>query len=400
MRRASPSLAFVLALACGVWTQAACGPPAGPPGSGSSSRADLSKGILLYVGTYTGGASRGIYRLTFDPSSGALSPPVLAGETENPSFLALHPGGRVVYAVNEVDDFQGDESGAVSAFAIDPATHDLRLLNQQPSRGAGPCHLSVDREGRNVLVANYGGGNVAVLPLDSDGQLRPATAVRRHTGSGPQADRQDKPYAHAILLDGAQRLAFSADLGADRIFIDRFGAGAGTLQPGDPDAVGLEPGSGPRHLAWHPSGRLLFAVNELRSTVTVLVYDATTGALRPVQTVPMLPPDFTGENTAAEIAVSADGRFLYASNRGHDSIAILAIDAATSALTNVGFEPTRGRTPRHFAIDPSGRWLLAANQESDTIVVFEIDRASGRLNPVGAPVTVAKPVCILFAPGT
>jgi 6-phosphogluconolactonase len=395
---------------CGACAVDAVGPPATPrssmdadsqqPAAGGdvSSRDALLRTLDVYVGTYTDRTSHGIYRFTLDPASGATTEPVLAAASENPSFLAMHPNRRVLYAVNEVASFRGERSGAVSAFAIDPASHALSPINQQPSGGADPCHLIVDREGRHVLVANYNGGNVAVLPLDASGCLQPATSVRQHAGSGPHPRRQTGPHAHAVLLDAAERFAFATDLGAERVFVYRFDAKAGSLVPNTPEAVALDPGAGPRHLAWHPSGAYLYALNELRSTVTVFRYSPDAGALQPLQTISVLPQGFSGENLTAEIAVTSNGRFLYASNRGHDSIAILAIDAAGRALTSAGFVSTGGRIPRHFAIDPSGRWLLAANQESDSITIFRVDAATGRLTPSGTSLTISKPVCVLFVP--
>jgi 6-phosphogluconolactonase len=361
-------------------------PPAAPPP------------LAVYVGTYTSGESRGIYRFELDPASGAWTDPVLAVESESPSFLALHPNGHVLYAVNELGTFGGATTGAVSAFAIAGASGTLTPLGQQASGGADPCHLTVDRDGRNVLVANYTGGSVAVLPIGADGRLQPVSAVRRHQGTGPNRVRQEGPHAHAIVLDGAERLALAADLGADRIFVYRFNSAAGKLEPNDPESVTLEPGSGPRHLAWHPSGAYLYAINELRSTVTAFRYEAGRGALESFQTITTLPAGFSGQNKAAELAVSPDGRFLYGSNRGDDSLAVFRIDAAPGALAQAGHVPAGGRTPRHFAIDPSGRWLLAANQDSDAIVVFRLDQVTGRPDPVGRPLTISKPVCVLFAP--
>ena len=354
--------------------------------------------LAVYVGTYTGSGSRGIYRFELDPISGAWTDPVLAGESENPSFLALHPNGGFLYAVNESGTFGGATTGAVSAFAIDAASGNLRRLNQQASGGADPCHLAVDSGARNVLVANYTGGSVAVLPIDADGRLQAAATVLRHEGSGPDRARQEGPHAHAVVLDGAGRFALAADLGADRIFVYRFDAASGSLQPSAPEAVAIEPGSGPRHLAWHPSGPYLYVINELRSTVTAFRYDPWNGAPVSFQTITTLPAGFSGPNKAAEIAVSPDGRFLYGSNRGDDSIAVFRIDAASGALTPAGHVSTGGRTPRHFAIDPSGRWLLAANQDSGSIGVFRLDPVTGRLAPVGRPLAISKPVCVLFVP--
>jgi 6-phosphogluconolactonase len=368
--------------------------PVRPPAAASH----VTTRLAIYVGTYTGGGSRGIYRFELDPTSGAWTDPVLAGESENPSFLAVHPSGRVLYAVNELGASGGSSTGAVSAFAIDGVTGLLTPLGKQTSGGADPCHLVVDTRGMNVLVANYSGGSVAVLPIAADGRLQAAPVVLHHEGFGPDGVRQEGPHAHGIVLDGAERFALAADLGADRVFVYRFDSAAGSLESNDPKSVALEPGSGPRHLAWHPSGRYLYAINELRSTITALRYDAGPGAAVPFQTITTLPDGFSGKNKAAEIVVSPDGRFLYGSNRGDDSIAIFKIESASGALVPAGHVPTGGRTPRHFAIDPSGRWLLAANQDSDSIVVFRLDPGTGKLERVGRALAISKPVCVLFAP--
>jgi 6-phosphogluconolactonase len=374
-------LAIPIALAA-LATSAVAGPAARP--------------VTVYVGTYTDGTSRGIYRLTFDPAAGTMTKPVLAAETKNPSFLALHPSGRFLYAVGEVSSFEGAKTGAVSAFAIDAKTGDLNLLNQHPSEGTGPCHLVVDRPGRNVLVANYGGGTVAVLPIGEDGRLKPASSVRAHEGSGPTKGRQEKPHAHGISLDAAERFAFSPDLGADRVFVYRFDAAKGSLEPHG--SAALDPGAGPRHLAFHPDGKHLYVVNELLSTVTAFAYDAEKGALAPLQTVSALPAGFSGTSWAAEVAVSPDGRFVYASNRGDDSLAVFRVDASTGRLSPAGRAPVGGKNPRHFTIDPTGRFILAAHQGSGMIVVLRIDPASGLPALTGATVELDKPVCLLPSP--
>jgi 6-phosphogluconolactonase len=353
--------------------------------------------VPVYVGTYTGSGSRGIYLFEFDPASGAATAPVLAGESDNPSFLAVHPDGRVLYAVNELASFGGAPTGAVSAFAIDPASGKLTRLNQQPSGGADPCYLAVDKAGRNVLVANYTAGTVSVLPLSADGHLRPASTIRQQAGTGPNKARQEGPHAHQIVLDAAEAFAFALDLGADRIFVYRYGAASGTLELNDPKAAVLAPGSGPRHLAWHPSGKIAYVISELGSTVTAFRYDAGRGALDAFQTVTTLPAGFSGPNKAAEVAVSPDGRFLYASNRGDDSLAVFSIDATSGTLTASDRVPTGGRAPRHFAIDTSGRWLLVANEDSDSVTFFRLDSASGRPSPIGRPLVLSKPVCVLLA---
>lgn len=363
------------------------------------SRAGAAEMMRIYVGTYTGAGSRGIYALDLDLSSGKwVSGPVLAAASENPSFLALHPSGRFLYAVNELQTFRGGATGAVSAFSIDAATGRLTLLNQQPSEGTDPCHLLVDAAARHVFVANYTSGTVAVLPVGADGRLGRASAVRRVSGSGPVRDRQERPHAHHVVLDLAGRFALWADLGSDRVRIDRFDAAAGRLDPNDPDGVGIQPGSGPRHMAWHPSGQALYLLNELSSTVSALRFDAGRGALEVFQTVSARAAEASGKNVAAEIAVSPDGRFLYASNRGDDNITVFAIGGVALGLTPVGHVPTGGRAPRHFAIDPSGRWLIAANQDSDSLVAFRLDSATGLPVAAGSSVSVSKPVCVLFAP--
>jgi 6-phosphogluconolactonase len=388
MTDAIPSLArpaFLVLAAAALATTAIAG-PAGKTGP-----------FTVYVGTYTDGTSRGIYRMTFDPSTGSLSEPVLAAETKNPSFLALHPSGRFLYAVGEVSSFEGAKTGAVSAFAVDPKTGDLTLLNQQASEGAGPCHLVVDKTGRNVLVANYGGGTVTVLPIDPDGRLKKASSVRVHEGSGPNKGRQEKPHAHGVYLDAKERFAFSPDLGADRVFVYRFDAAKDTLEPHG--AAPLDPGSGPRHLAFHPSGKHLYVINELLSTVTAFSYDAEKGALAPIQTITTLPPGFSGASWTAEVEVSRDGRFLYGSNRGDDSLAVFAVDPSTGRLTVKGHSPVGGKYPRHFTIDPSGRFILAGHQNSGTISVLRIDPATGVPALTGVTAKLDKPVCLLPVAG-
>jgi 6-phosphogluconolactonase len=355
------------------------------------------KPVTVYVGTYTDGTSRGIYRFTFDPATGSAGEPVLAGEAQSPSFLALHPSGRFLYAVGEIDSFKGAKTGVVSAFAIDPKTGDLKLLNQQASQGTGPTHLVVDKAGRDVLVANYGGGNVVVLPIAPDGTLKPVSSDQVHQGSGPDKGRQEKPHAHGIYLDPAARFALAPDLGADRVFVYRFDAAKGTLEPhgaGTP-----EPGSGPRHLAFHPNGKSVYVINELTSTITVFSWDAEKGVLTAVQTVSCLPAGFSGKSWTAEVAVSPDGRFVYGSNRGDDSLAVFAVDPATGKLTVKGHVPVGGKNPRHFTIDPTGRFILAGHQGSGTVGVLRLDTATGMPTLIGTPVKVDKAVCLLPVPG-
>ncbi|MCS6863066.1 MAG: lactonase family protein, partial [Abditibacteriales bacterium] len=310
--------------------------------------------LMVYVGTYTGTKSKGIYVFEMDYTSGAVSPARLAGEAIHPSFLAIHPNGRFLYAVGEVSDFAGKKSGGVSAFAIDASTGHLTLLNQQSSGGAGPCHLVVDNAGKNVLVANYGGGSVAVLPIQADGTLREASCFIQHTGKSVNPQRQEAPHAHSINLDAANRFAFVADLGLDKVLIYRFDAAKGTLTPNDPPAATVAPGAGPRHFAFHPSGRYAYVINEMGNTVTAFHYDAQKGILTEIQTLSTLPQGYTDVSHTAEVQVHPSGKFLYGSNRGHDSIAIYSIDQNTGRLSLVNIVSTQGKTPRNFGIDPTG----------------------------------------------
>jgi 6-phosphogluconolactonase len=351
--------------------------------------------LWVYVGTYTnGGSSKGIYRFEMDPATGNLTRRALAGEAADPSFLAIHPNHRFLYAVGEIDNFGGKKSGAVNAFAIDPKTGDLALLNQQPSGGPGPCHIITDRQGKHVLVANYSGGSAYVLPVGDDGQLGEATAFVQHQGSSINKERQQGPHAHSINLDAANRYAFVADLGLDRVLVYRFDSDRGTLTPNDPPAADVKPGAGPRHFAFHPSGHYAYVINELQSTVTAFAYDADKGVLKSLQTISALPEGFKGKSWCAEVQVHPSGKFLYGSNRGHDSIAIFAVDSDTGQLKSLGHQGHQIKTPRGFGMDPTGTFLLVANQDGDSIVVFKIDPETGMLAPTGCVVDVPKPVCV------
>jgi 6-phosphogluconolactonase len=360
--------------------------------------ADVAKAkgeYIVYVGTYTGQKSKGIYAYRFDAATGQLTSLGLAAETENPSFLAVHPNHRYLYAVSEQANYEG-RSGAVSAFAIDRATGKLAFLNKVSSRGGGPCYVAVDKTGRDVLVANYGGGSVAVLPVLQDGRLGEASAFVQHAGSSVNPKRQQGPHAHWIDVAPDNRFVLAADLGLDQVLVYRFDPAKGSLSANKPAAAKVNPGAGPRHLAIHPSGKFVYVINELQSSVTAFAYDARRGALRELQTISTLPKEFAGENSGAELAVHPTGHFLYGSNRGHDSIAVFAIDAAKGTLTPVEHVPTQGKTPRSFEIDPTGSFLFAANQSSDSIVVFRVDPKTGRLTPAGQVLEVPSPVCVKF----
>jgi 6-phosphogluconolactonase len=352
--------------------------------------------LLLYVGTYTSGKSEGIYLYRLNLSSGELKHVATTRGVVEPSFLALAPSRRFLYAVNEVEEFGGQKSGAVSAFAVDQGTGELRFLNQQPSLGGAPCYVDVDNSGKFVLIANYVGGNVTVLPVKRDGSLGPAIDMKQAHGSSVNKERQESPHAHCIVLDRANKFAYSCDLGTDKIMNFRFDARTGKLLPSEQPWVQVKPGSGPRHLAFQPSGKHVFVLNELDSTVTAFARDQEKGSLKQLQTITTLPAGFSGENSGADIHVSPDGRFLYCSNRGHDSIAMFIIDPRGGGLSPVGHESTRGKTPRNFAIDPTGAFLLAANQRSDNIVVFRRDQKTGRLAATDHVAEVPSPVCLKF----
>jgi 6-phosphogluconolactonase len=288
----------------------------------------------------------------------------------------------------------GKRGGAISAFAIEPADGKLTLLNQQSTRGAGTCHLVIDRTGKHVVVANYGGGSVSCLPIEADGRLGEVVCLMQHKGSSINRHRQEGPHAHGVSLDAVNRFLFVPDLGLDKVMIYRFDENRGILTANDPAFVAAVAGAGPRHFAFHPNGRYAYVINELNSTLTAMSYDAERGVLRPLQNVSTLPAHFHGTNTCAEVQVHPSGKFVYGSNRGHDSIVAFAIDAQTGKLRYISHEPTRGKEPRNFAMDPSGRYLLAANQSSDNVVVFRIDPSTGRLRATGSTVHVPMPVCV------
>jgi 6-phosphogluconolactonase len=386
----SPAARLAAAALLLAWAAVAVRAPAAPV------RATDDGKQWVYVGTYTGkSGSRGIYRFDFDPATGKLTPAGLAGEATNPSFLAIHPSRRFLYAVGEVADFGGQPAGVVSAFALDPATGKLTALNQQSSGGPGPCHVTIDKAGKHALVANYRGGSACVLPIGDDGRLGERTDFVQHHGKGSNLQRQEAPHAHSANLDAANRFAFIADLGLDKVFVYRYDAARGKITPNDPPALELKPGSGPRHFAFHPDGKRAYVINELASTITACDYDPERGVLTARQTVSTLPPDFRGNNTTAEVVVHPSGHFVYGSNRGHDSIAAFAVEQG-GTLRPIGQEPTQGRTPRNFNIDPTGTWLIAANQDSNSLVVFRIDPQTGKLTPAGQRAEVGSPVCIKF----
>ena len=355
--------------------------------------------MRVYIGTYTGARSHGIYAARFDTTTGRLSSPELAAETKNPTFLALSPDHRHLYSVGEIDNHRGLRAGAVAAFKIE-ADGKLILLNEQPSGGTGPCHLAVDQTGKWVLVANYGSGSVAAIPLEPDGRLgEPGVSIQHH-GSSINLKRQTGPHAHFITTDPASRFALACDLGLDRVLVYRLSPERELMASNNPPTVAVQPGSGPRHLAWHPNGRFIYLINELACTLNFFTYDQTSGKLTERQAISTLPEDFKGENTCAEVQVHPSGRFVYASNRGHDSLAVFAVDPKTGRLAFVERQSSQGKTPRHFTLDASGRWLIAENQDSNNVVVFRVEPDTGRLVPTGQSVEVGAPVCAVLLNGS
>ena len=356
---------------------------------------------LLFVGTYTEKESKGIYAYRFDAASSALTPLGIAAEASNPSFLAIDPSHRFLYAVNEIQKYKDANSGVVSAFAIDRQKGDrqtgkLQLLNAVASRGADPCYIAFDKTGKYALVANYTGGSVAVFPVQSDGHIGESSAFVQHVGSSVNRERQEGPHAHWIETTPDNRFAIAVDLGLDELLVFRFDAKTGSLTPNNPPYANLDSGAGPRHLAFHPNGEFVYVVNELQSSITAFAYDASRGMLHKLKTVSTLPKNFSGSSAAAEIKIHSSGKFLFASNRGDDTIAVFSIDSKTGALTLADNFPTQGKTPRNFEIDPTGKFLFVANQDTDNIAVFQIDSNNGRLTPTKQTLRVPSPACLKF----
>jgi 6-phosphogluconolactonase len=356
----------------------------------------LAEQYLVYVGTYTGAKSKGIHAFRTDTATGVIEELGLVAETANPTFLAVHPDGRHLYAANEVGQFDGKPGGGVTAFEIDLRSGALKETSRASAVGGGPCHLVVDRTGRQVLMANYGGGSVVSLPLDGAGRVGAHSAFIQHRGSSVNPARQKEPHAHSINVSPDNRFAFAADLGTDRVYVYPLDPARGLGSTALASSPALAPGSGPRHFAFHPGGRFAYVINEMLSTVTAFRYEGSKGTLTAVQTIGTLPEGWQGSSSTAEVVVHPNGRFLYGSNRGHDSLAIYAIDGATGRLTLVGHESTGGKTPRNFNLDPTGTTLWAANQSTDNIVIFSVDGATGRLKRTGQELKMGSPVCVKF----
>ncbi len=373
----------------GCLTMSAVGLAAGPEAVQSP-----PKQWLVYIGTYTKDGAPGIYHFAMDTKTGKLESLGSTDAGPNPTFLAIHPSGQYLYAANETGNAQKNQGGEVSAYAINRRSGELTPLNRASSVGAGPCHVVVDAAGKHVLLANYGGGSVTAVAIKSDGSLGDGTAFIQHEGSSVTR-RQQGPHAHSINLDQANRYAIAADLGLDKLLVYRFDVATGKLTPNDPPAASVAPGAGPRHFAFHPNGKLAYVINELNSTVTAFEYDGKAGRLKEIQTLSTLPEGFSGNNSTAEVVVHPSGRYVYGSNRGHDSIAIYHV-GDDGRLELLAHESTGGKTPRNFAIDPSGQFLIAANQGTNNVLVFKIDPSTGKLQRTGVEVEVPSPVCVRF----
>jgi 6-phosphogluconolactonase len=371
---------------------------------------DHTRDTLAYVGTFTRtGTSKGIYAFKLETPSAStaaaptvgnptLTPLGLVAENINPSFIAIDTKRRLLFSANGTESFEGKKTGIVSAYAIDSRTGQLTLINQQPALGLNPCHLVLDKAGKNILVANYNSGTVTVIPVAADGRLGEPTSSIQHVGKSVHPQRQQGPHAHCVTLDPENNYAFVCDLGLDQILAYRFDAAAGKLTPADPAFIATKPGAGPRHMAFRPDGQFAYSVNEMDSTVSVFAYTPASGALREVQTVSCLPAGYEGRKSGAEIEVHPSGRWLYVSNRGHDSVVVFDIDPVAGTVTFKAAHPSGGKIPRHFAFTPDARHLIAGNQESGTLVLHAIDPASGLLTALPGQADVPQPACIVFLP--
>ena len=354
-------------------------------------------GYWVYVGTYTRNTSEGVYGFRFNPSTGDLTSLGLMANIPSPSFVAGHPNGRFLYTSNE-REYEEVMGNLVSTFSIDPQTGALTLLKRTSSEGNGPAHVVVDPTGQALIVSNYRGGNVAVLPILPDGTLGNATSVDQHYGQGANPTRQDSPHAHGSAISPDNRWVLTAEHGIDQVMAYRFDAGEGTLIPTDPPSLRVAPGRAPRHVVFHPNGRTAYVVNELIPSLTVLEVSSDDGTLRELQTVPTMPDEFSGDNSGAEVVVDSKGTFVYVSNRGPDTVTVFAIDQATGTVSAVQHVPTGGETPRNIALDPTGAFLFAGNQASNNLAVFRVDATTGRLTSTGQVLDVPEPTAIVFVP--
>ena len=354
--------------------------------------------MRVYIGTYTGPKSKGIYQYDFDTTTGAMKQVGVAAETPNPSFLAMSPDHKYLYAVGEVSEFQGKKSGAISAFSVDDSTGKLTLLNAQPTGGEGPCHVSMDSRGKFVFAANYGSGTVVSLPIESNGKLAEPASVIQHEGKGPNPKRQTGPHAHGIWPSPDDRFVLACDLGLDQVIVYKLDPQTGKLTPNNLPPGQVPPGAGARHAAFSPDHQFLYVINEMGNTMTVFAWNAKTGSLAATQTLSTLPEGHAETSHTAEVVVHPTGKFVYGSNRGHDSITLFTAEPTTGKLTFVNTTPVGGKWPRNFNIDPTGQWLIAAHERSDTLAIFSIDQMTGALKQVGDAVAAPSPACVIFAP--
>jgi len=376
-------LAAAILIACGDTTEPAV------------EKAVAKDEYFVYIGTYTKGDSEGIYAYRFDAASGQLSSLGAVAKLREPSFLAIHPNNRFLYAVSESDDFDAEKNGSVSGFEIDSESGGLTAMNTVSSKGAWPCHLNIDQTGKTLAVANYRSGTVATISLDADGKLGSGGAAIQNSGSSVHP-RQQTPHAHSVDFSPDNRYLISADLGTDQVDVFRVDTESAALKANDPAFAKVNPGSGPRHFAFHPNSKYGYVINEIQSTVTAFDWDSEQGSLTEIQTISTLPEDFTEESTTAEVAIHPSGKFLYGSNRGHDSISVFAIDESSGKLTATERTSTQGKKPRSFSIDPTGQFLFAVNQDTDSLVLFRIDQQTGRLTQEGESLQVPSPVCVKF----
>jgi 6-phosphogluconolactonase len=368
----------------------------------SSARPETADKYWVFFGTYTGGKSKGIYRSEFDPKSGSLSAPELAAEVTNPSFLAVHPTNKFLYAVGEVSNIDGKKAGGVHAFALDTKTGALTKINDKDSGGAGPCHVTVDKTGKCVIVANYGGGSCGSLPVNDDGSLGDMTSFHQHQGKSVNPARQQGPHAHSANIDANNRYAVVADLGLDQLLVFKLDPSAAKLTPNDPRHFATPPGSGPRHFAFHPNGKFAYACGELDMSVIALKYDAEKGSFTQVNVAPTIPADtpeaVRKKSSTAEVLVHPSGKFVFVSNRGHNTIATFKVNDQTGAVAPGAHLTGDIKTPRNFNFDPTGRWVLVANQDGDSVVVFEWDNFGENGKQTQTKVEVGRPVCVKFVP--
>lgn len=342
--------------------------------------------LYLFIGTYTSKTSEGIYVYKFNTKMGDFAPASIAKGIKNPSFLAFSPDKKYLYSVAEMS------GGAVSSFSVDKQSGNLTMLNTQSAGGNGPCHVAVDKTGKWVIVGNYGGGSLSILPVEADGSLGKATQTIQHEGKSVNTARQEKPHVHSINIAPNNKDVFVPDLGTDKIMTYTLDTKSGQLLPGNPPFTSTTPGAGPRHFTFHPNGKFAYVIQELDATITGFHYKP--GKLESFQTVSTIPADYTGQKWCADIHISPDGQFLYGSNRAHESLVIFSINQKTGELTYVGHQNVLGKTPRNFMIDPTGKWLLVANQDSDNVVIFSRDMKTGKLTPTGKEIKVSMPVCL------